>query len=164
MPRLPKQELLNRNSIPSDKADLFLALQPKVLRFFMEWLKNGGKTAEAYMVVNRIKDRQRAMLNGQNIIFRHPEIKRALYEMWGFSETDIIKTLNEATKATRQTIYKNKVYESPDHYARMKAVELAQKFKEATTTEKNEGGTKVNILVVNDPAKGIFRVEDQSPS
>lgn len=150
----------NRDVIPQDKTDLFLKLQPKQLKFIIEYLKNGGDGCQAWMKIYRVKNNANAAHYASRFLQSHLDIKQALYEMWGFSEKEIITTLAEAKKAERQQIYRSKVYSFPDHYARMKAIELAKKLSGGIEAE--DKGSRVNVMIINDPANGIWKVQDNS--
>lgn len=147
--------------VDKDKYGLLFKLNPKQLRFFLQYVKSGGKIGESYAKVYRIKDKNKAQLQGSQLYRRYPQIKRVLYEAMGLGDGILAKTMAEALSAEKQTIYKNKVYEFPDHYARLKAVEMANKLAGGEEVA-IKPGHQTNVLIVNDKEKGVFRVEEEN--
>lgn len=147
--------------VDKEKYSLLFKLNPRQLRFFLAYIKSGGKIGESYAKVYRIKDKLKSQYLGSILYRRYPQIKKVLYESIGLGDGVLAQTMKEALTAEKQTIYKNKVYEFPDHYARLKAVEMANKLG-GVTEESSKPGNQTNILITSDEKKGVFRVEEES--
>lgn len=143
-------------------SDMLTDLRPKQARFFRYYLETMN-TTHSYMRAYRTKNAVIAGVNGARLLRQYKEIKRAIYEQAGLGEKEITGVLKEAFGANKQQIYKSRVYEFPDHFARMKAVELAHKLSgegESDDKPENSAGGKMQVVIINDPAKGIFKVTD----
>jgi hypothetical protein len=140
------------------KKDL-LALNINQRRFFREYIRTGKRT-DAYMKVYRTKDRINGSVNAYHLCKSHPEIMNMIYEAAGIGDDDLVRTASESLKAMRQIPRKDgkdsqTIEEFPDPYARLKAVEVAQKLRGINhDTPTNQ----VNIQIISDEKAGIFKV------
>jgi len=131
------------------------------LRFVKAYLKNGGSVTSAWFKTHKCKNRQYASVAGNRFMRKHPELKKALYEYCGLGDGEIIKVLKDAFKAKRQTLDKegNEHY-SKDHYARLKAAQLAKEFSEMPE-ESQAKGNQLNVVIVSDRKNQIFEVGEE---
>ena len=133
------------------------------LRFVKAYLKNGGNVTDAWFKTHKCKNRQYACLSGNSFMKKHPEVKKALYDYCGLGDNDIMKVLKDAFKAERQTIDKQgDEHYSKDHYARLKAAQLAKEFSESGNEEgTGTKGNQMNVVIVSDSKNRVFEVNEE---
>lgn len=131
-------------------------ITPRNRKFVKEYLLCGNAT-KAWMKSHRTKNEATAACNASKFLKANPELKRWLYEKQGLSDGDIIETIKEARKAEKPYFDRQgtpHVY--PDHWTRLKAVEIAHKFKGDDIPAVVGGG--MNVVIVADRDKGVFKV------
>lgn len=140
------------------------SLRPKQLRFFVAYLKCGSQT-EAYMKVYRMRNRVQACSSASHLIGKFKDIKKLLYEVNGLGEKDMIAAIKGALGANKTTLTKTGMVVNlgPDHYARLKAVELRNKSLGEGFADSGTGkGNTLNVLIVKDKDKGVFQVGEEN--
>lgn len=133
-------------------------------RLFLQCYLESGNATKAYMQAYKMSEEHRASAS----VLACRQLKKVkdafvlLLEHNGLDDKAIIDVLKGALGANRQQVYHSKVYEFPDFYARMKAIELLAKL---TGRGSKEELTKnqLNIQVISDPAKGIFKITEDVP-
>lgn len=135
-------------------------LNPRQRLFLQSYLKIGNAT-EAYMEAYNVPEKHRATASvmASKLLRKAKESFVLLLEHNGLDDKAIMDVLKGAFGANRQQVYHSRVYEFPDHYARMKAVELLAKL----TSRGAKGDitmNQMNIQIISDREKGIFRIEE----
>lgn len=131
-------------------------------RFFLQSYLVSGNATKAYMHAYKVPEKHRASAS----VLASRQLRKVkdafilLLENNGLDDKAIVNVLKGAFEANRQQVYHSRVYEFPDHYARMKAIELLIKLtgkglKEDITMN------QMNVQIISDPKKGIFRIEDK---
>lgn len=145
--------------------DPLAGLKPKDRLFIEEYIKSSNAT-KAYMVAHPKASYATANAEGWRVIKRFEDVMKTVYEVAGLGTDAIIKTLKDALKANRDMKIIKKDgsiidMTGPDHYARMKSTELIHRYSGyETDTEKGKPTTQVNVQIISDEKKGIFRVQD----
>ena len=137
-------------------------LKPKHLRFFVQYLKLGNAT-EAYMKVYRTKNRYISGCSASHIMAKHKEIKKLLYEANGLDEKAMIKVIKDALTANKFAVKRTGGIADlgPDHFIRLKAVEIRNKaIGEEDGSSGNRGNT-LNVMIVKDKDKNIFTMGEE---
>lgn len=145
-------------------------LKPRHLKFLVQYLKTGN-TTDSYMKVYRIKNRATAGSNGSHLLAKYKHIKKLLYEANGLDEKNMIKvikdalTANKGMKATKYykdgSIKEEVDSTGPDHFIRLKAVEIRNKSLGEDVSENQRTGNTLNIIIQKDKARGIFSMAEE---
>jgi hypothetical protein len=124
-------------------------------KFIKEYIKQ-GIAWKAYKKSYGCAD-STAMAEAPKLMKRLKEVVNAYYEFRGLGENWITQKLLEAGDATKLQFYKGEQYETPDHYARLKAAELVKKWKDG---EEGKNLNQTNVIVNIDKEKNIYEVTD----
>lgn len=131
-------------------------LKPRQRKFLKYFLKTKDRATAWMMSHPTTKDRVNAHVNCSIFLRNHPEVVEWLYSMAGMGEDDLITVVRNSMSAEKKTFYLGKEYVEPDHYARLKAADLALKMRESKEPQKI--GNQVNIQIITDKDKGIFKI------
>lgn len=144
-----------RSLVPQEKT--FSDLNPRQLCFLNLYIETGNAT-KAYIQAYRIKNPASASVLASRLLKQVKEITVGLYEKHGLDEMTFIRTLKGALRAKRQQVSQAKVYEFPDHYARMKALELLHKFTNREDEKEGENVNQLNVVMISDKKRHIVKV------
>jgi hypothetical protein len=128
-------------------------------RLFLQSYLESGNATNAYMKAYNVAEVHRASASvlASRLVRKVKDSFTLLLEQNGLGDKAITDVLKGAFSATRQQVYHSKVYEFPDYYARMKAVELLAKLTGRGSKEELTMN-QMNIQVISDPVKGIFKI------
>lgn len=132
------------------------ALKPRQRKFLKLFLTTKDRATAWMMSHPTTKDRVNAHVNCSIFLKNHPEVVEWLYSMAGMGEDDLIGVVRGSMNAEKTQFYLGKKYKEPDHYARLKGAELALKMRESKEPQKI--GNQVNIQIITDKDKGIFKI------
>lgn len=136
-------------------------LPPRHLKFLVEYLKLGNGT-QAYMKVYRVKNRTVAASGAWKILNKYKDIKKHLYEVNGLDEKAMIDTIKDALSAEKMIVDKlGFEHNSPDHFIRLKAVEIRNKALGEDVSTTQRGGNTLNVIIQKDKAKGLFSMAEE---
>lgn len=144
----------------TDKAlrevDPLRSLLPKQRKFLKHFLKTKNRVIAWKLSHKNCKSDASAMSSATAFLSAHPEVNDWLYQLAGLGDDDFIGVVRDSFTATRQQIYKGTVYKEPDHYARLKGVELGMKMRGIGGGK--EKGNTMNIQIISDKQAGVFKI------
>jgi hypothetical protein len=132
-------------------------LLPRQRRFLKAFIKTKNRV-EAWTHVYRTKSYESAMAASTRFLNAHPEVMDWIYQISGLSDESFAEVVRDGMQANRTQFYKGVKYDDPDHYARFKAVELGLRLR--GKDKSSGGGNQMNIQIITDSDKGIFKVTD----
>lgn len=145
------------------------SLRPKQLKFLVLYLKS-GEVAKSYQKIYK-SSKATAIVNGSKLLKKYKEVRSLLYEANGLGEKAMMKAIKEALssekgmKATKYykdgTIKEEVDSRQPDHFIRLKAVEIRNKTLGVDTPDQGKQGNTLNVFIVKDKAKNIFQVAEE---
>ncbi len=126
--------------------------------FLQSYLESGNAT-KAYMEAYKVSEKHRATASvlASRLVRKVKDSFILLLEKNGLDDKAVIDVLKGALRANRQQVYHSKVYEFPDYYARMKAIELLAKLTGRTSKE-DISMNQMNIQIISDKEKGVFKI------
>ena len=138
--------------------DVFRSLKPRQRKFLMYYMKT-KKRIDAWMMAMTTKNRAAAHANSSAFLRNHPEVTDLLYEMAGIGDDDLVQVVRDSFSAMRTVPLKSGPVTEKDHFARLKGVEVAMKLR-GKDKPTGTGGNTMNIQIVNDSKRGVFRIVD----
>lgn len=136
--------------------DAFKRLLPRQRKFLKYYLKTKNRV-DAWMQSHKTcKTREGAAVQASVFFKTHPEVADWLYELAGLGDDEFARVVREGFNAEKMILYKGQKYTEPDHFARLKSVEIGMKLR-----GKGEGkatGNTMNIQIINDSEKGVFKI------
>lgn len=136
--------------------DAFKQLLPRQRKFLKYYLKTKSRV-DAWMLSHKgCKTREGAAVQASVFFKSHPEVADWLYDLAGLGDDEFARVVREGFNAERSQFYLGKQYKDPDHFARLKAVEIGMKLR-----GKGEGkatGNTMNIQIINDSQQGVFKI------
>ena len=158
----------NEIIVPENKPQLE-SLRPKKLKFLINYLKTGD-VAKSYQKVYKCS-KESAIVQGSKLLSKYKEVRKLLYEANGLGEKAMITAIREALGAekgyTATKYYKDGSIKEevdtrqPDHFVRLKAVEIRNKTLGVDTPEPARQGNTLNVFIVKDKNKGVFQVAEE---
>lgn len=139
-------------------------LNPRQLRFLELYIKTGNAT-KSYQEVYNLKNEASAAVLASRLLKKTGDVTRGLYEQAGLGMDTIIQVLKDAIKAEKNMVIHKKdgskiVTAGPDHLLRLKTIELIYKFSGwEADMKKSKVENQVNVQIISDEKRGIFRVE-----
>jgi hypothetical protein len=130
-------------------------LKVSQIRFLQEYIKTGNMT-QSWKKVYKSKSDYNACQAAMRFMKSHQEAKQAFLEMHGITDLAVANALKDGFNAKKSQIYKSKVYEFDDPYARMKAAELANKMLHPEEQVGKSVGNQLNVQINTEG--GTFKV------
>ena len=145
-----------KNIVPYNNQLSELNLKQRM--FLKEYFKCGSAT-RSYQKIYKVDEASAAVL-ASRLLKKVKNIMCILFELHGLTEAAIVKILKDACNATKIQIYNGQKYEVPDHYIRLKSVELVKHITGMEYSSSDSRNTQTNVVVINDKKRGVFEVTD----
>lgn len=139
----------------SNPLNELLPAQRKFLKYFIKTRNRVDAWMQSHPTC---KSKEHAYIAVGTFLKNHPDVVDWLYDLAGLGEDDFMAVVRDSMQANKSQFYLGKKYEDPDHYARLKAVELGMKMK--GHDEGKKVGNQVLIQIISDKDKGIFKIQD----